>query len=119
MDHSKSAGRRLLASCRVAGLVFASLVTGAAASASEGFITTTPGKAGTGGLVPELVGAGPLIVGSPVANAVHISEDQGTGAAAAAEAEAAEAEAAGEAPAADADAGDAADEGGDAAEDKE
>ncbi|MEM1411068.1 MAG: 50S ribosomal protein L25/general stress protein Ctc [Pseudomonadota bacterium] len=52
-----------------------------------------------------------------VANAIHISESQGTGAAAEAEAEAAAAEEAGEAPAADA--GDAAEDGGETAEDKD
>ena len=53
-----------------------------------------------------------------VANAIHISEDQGTGAAAAAEAEAAAAEEAGEAPAAEEDAADDAGEA-DAEGDKE
>ena len=54
-----------------------------------------------------------------VANAIHISESQGTGAAAEAEAAAAEAEAAGEAAPTEAEDAEAADEGGEAEEDKE
>ena len=54
-----------------------------------------------------------------VANAIHISESQGTGAAAEAEAAAAEAEAAGEAEPTEAEDAEAADEGGEAEEDKE